>query len=117
MADVGTEQKPIMFLGDEVQDYDDLESMQFIARRGLARGIQAVFTAQSAADCKKVFLRQSEVHIHFNITNYDIEYYRRYKLPIDEFKKALTEGGRYSFVMYSASGRYGESVEGPLKIA
>lgn len=117
MDSVGTKQKPIMFLGDEVQDYDDLESMQFIARRGLARGVQGVFTVQSAADVKKVFPRQSEVHIHFNVTNYDVEYYRRYKLPIDEVKAALKEGGQYSFVLLNFSGLTGEYMEGPLKIA
>jgi hypothetical protein len=88
----------VLFVIDEAQDYGDTEAAQFIARRGLSRGITGIFTAQSAADVSKVLCRQAEQHIHFQVGVYDIEYYRRYHLPIDEMQRRLKEGGKYSFI-------------------
>jgi hypothetical protein len=107
--------KNLLLVADECQDFarqGDLKSpLLFVARRGLARGINSLFLAQSPADVSKVVVRQSRYHVIFETTVYDSKYFNDHKLPGDLITQKLRKGGKHSFCVWDNM-----ALNGPYKV-
>lgn len=102
--------KRVIFAIDEIVDYaplnaseDDTKSL-YLARRGLGRGVQAVFIAQTPADASKTITKQCQIHIFFLYNFYDEKYFERFKIETGDIKLALQNNPLYSFVILDSKG-------------
>ena len=87
---------------DEVQEYSSLHrpysTIDRIWKRGRRYGVVGHAISQRPADVSHTILTQSEYHVIFRLGTYEIPYFKRYGIPIEEHEEWLKK--EYHFIVF-----------------
>lgn len=73
-------------------------SLHFLFKRGHRYGITGVSITQSPADLSKAIVRQSDYHVIFDVNDFESEYFKTKKIPIEQVKDKLFD--THNFTIY-----------------
>ncbi len=87
---------------DEIHEYSSKtkpsESIDFLWKRGRRYGIQACGITTRPAEVSHAILTQSNNHFIFKISPYEIPYFKKFKIGVEELQKHLEKP--YHFIYY-----------------
>lgn len=90
---------------DEIQDYSSLhkphKGIDRLWKRGRRYGVTGIAISQRPADVSHTILTQSAYHVIFKLGTYEIPYFQKYKIPIDEHIEWLKQD--YHFVVWDGT--------------
>lgn len=104
----------IVVFADEIQEYGKEEANPFtkFAVRGQKYGIHLVSITQRVAKLPKTIGTQSNVILHFHVSELEERYYRDNGLPADKILPILSKTPKHSFVLYIR----GSGVSSPMML-
>lgn len=87
---------------DEVHEYSSVHRKNKIIdslwKRGARYGIIAVGISQRPSDVSHTILTQSQNHVIFKVSPYEVPYFEHYHIPIEEFEEHIKKD--YHFVVF-----------------
>lgn len=104
----------IAVFADEIQEYGNEDANPFnkFAVRGQKYGIHLVAITQRVAKLPTTIATQSNVILHFGVSNMEKKYYKDRNLPAEEIIGRVNPAPKHSFVIY----RRGSGVSQPFKL-
>lgn len=90
---------------DEVQEYSSLHrpnaNIDRIWKRGRRYGIVGVAISQRPADVSHTILTQCKYHVIFRLGQYEVPYFQRYRIPIEDHEEWLKR--KYHFTIFDGA--------------
>jgi hypothetical protein len=94
---------------DEVHEYSDKlknDNVDRIWKRGKRYGLVGIAISQRPAEVSHAILSQSYNHVIFSMSKYEMPYFQRYRIPIDEPEIRNHLKKKYHFVIFEQNGKY-----------
>lgn len=106
----GTEKNVILAV-DEVHLMDKAatKAMIKVATTGLRFGVKGAWLSQRPANIDNTLMTQSNQFVIFKL-NMEGAYLDRYRMPSEEIKRKIEQGGQYNYIVYDW-----DSLKGPFK--